>query len=58
MQGQDIIDRPIYPAVLFIFSFSYLLLPPGFGLIMDMQDDSCLLCISIANEIEEKEVEL
>lgn len=55
MQGQNIIGWPIYPAVLFIFSSSF---PPGFGLIMDMQDDSCLQRISIANEIDEKEVEL
>lgn len=32
--------------------------PPGFGLITDMQDGSCLLRISIANEAEEKEVQL
>lgn len=62
-QGQDIIGWPIYPAVLFILSSSFPPLspplhPPGFGLITDMQDGSCLLRISIANEAEEKEVQL
>ncbi len=62
MQGQKIIGRPIYPAVLFIFFFfsppSLLLSPLALDWSWSLQDDSCLLCISIANEIEEKEVEL
>lgn len=57
MQGQKIIGQPIYPAVLFIFFFSFF--PPPFppqalDWSWSLQDDSCLLCISIANELEEK----
>lgn len=59
MQGQKIIGQPIYPAVLFIFfSPSLHLFPLALDWSWSQQDDSCLLCISNANEFEEKEVEL
>lgn len=60
MQGQKIIGDLFTQQ--FYLSFLPSLPPPSPPLALDwswsLQDNSCLLCISIANEIEEKEVEL
>lgn len=51
-------NRPTYLPGSFIYLLPPPSLPPGFGLIIDMHGDSCLRSISIANEKDEKEVEL